>query len=103
MLTAKGDEFDRVLGLELGRTTIFQNPSVHANLCANRSYSSQIRVAIEGSSALRPPVIRSGDLELDPSLRAASRGGEVLHLTSAEYDILRLFIDHPDRCSLAKS
>src|SRR6266581_1439176 len=49
----------------------------------------------EGSNALRPPVIRSGDLELDPSARAASRAGEVLHLTSAEYDILRLFIGSP--------
>jgi DNA-binding response OmpR family regulator len=49
----------------------------------------------EGSSALRPPVIRSGDLELDPSARAASRAGEVLHLTSAEYDILRLFVGSP--------
>src|SRR5258708_2470704 len=49
----------------------------------------------EGGNALRPPVIRSGDLELDPSARAASRAGEVLHLTSAEYDILRLFIGSP--------
>src|SRR6202011_5246120 len=49
----------------------------------------------EGSNALRPPVIRSGDVELDPSARAASRAGQVLHLTSAEYDILRLFVESP--------
>src|SRR6266446_4975127 len=96
MLTAKGDEFDRVLGLELGADDYLTKPFSPRELVAR--ISAILRRSgwqSDGSNALRPPVIRSGDLELDPSARAASRAGAVLHLTSAEYDILRLFVASP--------
>jgi DNA-binding response OmpR family regulator len=96
MLTAKGDEFDRVLGLELGADDYLSKPFSARELVAR--IGAVLRRSgwqSEGGNSLRPPVIRSGDLELDPSARAASRAGEVLHLTSAEYDILRLFIGSP--------
>jgi DNA-binding response OmpR family regulator len=96
MLTAKGDEFDRVLGLELGADDYLSKPFSPRELVARiGAILRRSGWQSEGSSTLRPPVIRSGDLELDPSARAASRAGEVLHLTSAEYDILRLFIASP--------
>jgi two-component system response regulator CpxR len=96
MLTAKGDEFDRVLGLELGADDYLSKPFSPRELVARiGAILRRSGWQSEGSNALRPPVIRSGDLELDPSARAASRAGEVLHLTSAEYDILRLFIGSP--------
>ena len=96
MLTAKGDEFDRVLGLELGADDYISKPFSPRELVARiGAILRRSGWQSEGSNALRPPLIRSGDLELDPSARAASRAGEVLHLTSAEYDILRLFIASP--------
>jgi len=96
MLTAKGDEFDRVLGLELGADDYLSKPFSPRELVARiGAILRRSGWQSEGSNALRPPVIRSGDLELDPSARAVSRAGEVLHLTSAEYDILRLFIESP--------
>ncbi len=96
MLTAKGDEFDRVLGLELGADDYLSKPFSPRELVARiGAILRRSGWQSEGINALRPPVIHSGDLELDPSARAASRAGEVLHLTSAEYDILRLFIGSP--------
>jgi DNA-binding response OmpR family regulator len=96
MLTAKGDEFDRVLGLELGADDYLSKPFSPRELVARiGAILRRSGWQSEGGNALRPPVIRSGDLELDPSARAASRAGEVLHLTSAEYDVLRLFIGSP--------
>src|SRR5258706_9184065 len=96
MLTAKGDEFDRVLGLELGADDYLSKPFSARELVAR--IGAVLRRSgwqSESGNSLRPPVMRSGDLVLDPSARAASRAGEVLHLTSAEYDILRLFIASP--------
>jgi DNA-binding response OmpR family regulator len=96
MLTAKGDEFDRVLGLQLGADDYLSKPFSPRELVARvAAILRRSGWQSEGSNALRPPVVRMGDLELDPSARAASRAGDVLRLTSAEYDILRLFIGSP--------
>jgi DNA-binding response OmpR family regulator len=96
MLTAKGDEFDRVLGLELGADDYLSKPFSPRELVARiGAILRRSGWQSEGSNSLRPPVMRSGDLELDPSARSAFRAGEVLHLTSAEYDILTLFVGSP--------
>jgi DNA-binding response OmpR family regulator len=96
MLTARGDEFDRVLGLELGADDYLSKPFSPRELVARiGAILRRSGWRSEGGDALRPPVIRLGDLELDPSARAASRAGEVLRLTSAEYDILRLLVASP--------
>jgi two-component system response regulator CpxR len=96
MLTARGDEFDRVLGLELGADDYLAKPFSPRELVARiGAILRRSGWQSEGSSALRPPVIRSGDLEVDTSARAVTKAGELLRLTSAEYDLLRLFIESP--------
>src|SRR6202040_1479965 len=96
MLTAKGDEFDRVLGLQMGADDYLAKPFSPRELIARiGAILRRSGWQSEQAKPPRPPVIRSGDLVLDPSARAASRAGEVLHLTSAEYDVLRLFIGSP--------
>jgi len=96
MLTAKGDEFDRVLGLELGADDYLSKPFSPRELVARiGAILRRSGWQSESGNSLRPPVMRSGDLEMDPSARSVSKAGEPVHLTSAEYDLLRLFIESP--------
>lgn len=96
MLTAKGDEFDRILGLELGADDYLPKPFSPRELIAR--ISAILRRSgwqSEGSTASRPPAIRSGDIELDLAARTVSKAGELLKLTSAEFDLLRAFFESP--------
>lgn len=92
MLTARGDEFDRVLGLELGADDYLSKPFSERELVARISAILR-RAGWQAEEAItRPPVIRSGDLELDLGSRAVLRAGENLKLTSVEFDLLRVFL-----------
>ncbi|MEG9438387.1 response regulator transcription factor [Edaphobacter sp. HDX4] len=96
MLTAKGDEFDRILGLELGADDYLPKPFSPRELIAR--ISAILRRSIwhsESNAVSRPPVIRSRDIELDLAARTVVRAGELLRLTSAEFDLLRAFFESP--------
>lgn len=96
MLTARGDEFDRVLGLELGADDYLAKPFSPRELAAR--ISAILRRSgwqCEDSNRLRPPLLRSGDLVLDLAARTVLKSGEVLRLTSAEFDLLRIFFESP--------
>ncbi len=93
MLTAKGDEFDRILGLELGADDYLPKPFNPRELIARISAILR-RSGWQSTSdpASRPPVITSGDIDLDLGSRAVCRSGELLRVTSAEFDLLRIFV-----------
>jgi DNA-binding response OmpR family regulator len=96
MLTAKGDEFDRILGLELGADDYLAKPFSPRELIAR--ISAILRRSgwqSESNTASRPPVIHSGDIELDLAARTVSKGGEPVRLTTAEFDLLRTFFEAP--------
>jgi two-component system response regulator CpxR len=96
MLTAKGDEFDRILGLELGADDYLPKPFSPRELIAR--ISAILRRSgwqSEGTSTTRPPVIRSADIELDLAARTVLKAGKPLKLTSAEFDLLRAFFEAP--------
>jgi len=96
MLTAKGDEFDRILGLELGADDYLPKPFSPRELIAR--ISAILRRSgwqSESNTSSRPPVIHSGDIELDLAARTVSKAGELLRLTSAEFDLLRAFFETP--------
>jgi len=96
MLTAKGDEFDRVLGLELGADDYLTKPFSPRELVAR--ISAILRRSgwqSDNNNGLRPPRITSGDLELDLAARIVSKAGEPLNLTSAEFDLLHMFFEAP--------
>jgi DNA-binding response OmpR family regulator len=95
MLTAKGDEFDRVLGLQMGADDYLAKPFSPRELIA-RIGAILRRSGWQSEQAKpRPLSIKSGDLELDLAGHSASRSGKPLHLTSAEFGLLHAFLDSP--------
>jgi two-component system response regulator RegX3 len=85
MLTARGTEMDRIVGLELGADDYVVKPF------SAREVISRIRAVLR-RSAPRPqgeePVIAIGELELDPGARIARLAGEELQLSRKEFDLL---------------
>jgi two-component system response regulator CpxR len=96
MLTARGEEFDRILGLELGADDYLAKPFNPRELAAR--ISAILRRSgwqSDNKNGLRPPKIKFGDLELDLSARIVSKAGGSLNLTSAEFELLHMFFEFP--------
>jgi len=95
MLTAKGDEFDRVLGLQMGADDYLAKPFSPRELIARIGAILRRSGWQSEAKPPRPLAIKSADLELDLAGHSASKSGESLHLTSAEFDLLRAFLESP--------
>ena len=96
MLTARGDEYDRIIGLELGADDYLTKPFSPRELVARISAILR-RSGWESDQKKepRPPKLKSGDLELDLAARIVWKAGEPLNLTSAEFDLLHMFFEAP--------
>ena len=90
MLTAKGETFDKVLGLELGADDYMVKPFDAKEVVA-RIKAVLRRCPPEGDSS----VLRSGEVSLDTRAHTVLSGGERVDLTYKEYELLRLFLSHP--------
>ena len=90
MLTARGDEADRVLGLELGADDYVVKPFSARELVA------RIRAVLRRTSAVPTPAANGvqaiGAIELDQSARTVTLDGEPLELTRKEFDLLALLM-----------
>jgi two-component system response regulator CpxR len=89
MLTARGDDVDRIVGLELGADDYLGKPFNPRELAA-RLRAIQRRVAGDN----KPPreVLEVGDVTLDVGARVVRRGGTELALTTAEFALLELLL-----------
>jgi DNA-binding response OmpR family regulator len=111
MLTARSEEIDRVLGLEVGADDYVVKPFSMRELLA-RVRAMLRRVALDNSAATPPasggpagPATTGGDerplvcgpLRVNPAMRTAALDGAELDLTPKEYDLLALFAAHPGR------
>ncbi|TDV45378.1 DNA-binding response OmpR family regulator [Actinophytocola oryzae] len=90
MLTALGEEENRIAGLQLGADDYVTKPFSPRELALR--VSSVLRRAAPAPLA---GTIADGDLELDVSARRATRGGTDLSLTTREFDLLAYFLTHP--------
>lgn len=96
MLTARGEEADRILGLELGADDYVTKPFSPRELVLR--IGSVLRRAEAAPPAAAPaPVLRAGDLSADPSGRRAERAGHELALTAREFDLLVFLMGNPGR------
>jgi DNA-binding response OmpR family regulator len=93
MLTARGEEADRIVGLELGADDYVTKPF------SPRELAARVRTVLRRT---QPPVARDerlafGDLELDAGTREVLRSGSPLKLTAKEFDLLWFLASHPRR------
>jgi DNA-binding response OmpR family regulator len=93
MLTAKGEEIDRLVGLELGADDYVSKPFSPREVVAR--VRAILRRGDRGGSDGAPLVI--GRLEIDRERREVRRDAASVHLTRKEYDLLELLASHPGR------
>jgi two-component system, OmpR family, response regulator ResD len=95
MLTALGEESDRVAGLESGADDYVTKPFSPRELSLR--VQAVLRRARSGSTEATPPPVRSGRLEVDVAARRARSDGRELDLTVREFDLLAFLVRHPGR------
>jgi DNA-binding response OmpR family regulator len=94
MLTARGEEADRIIGLELGADDYVTKPFSPRELVAR--VRSVLRRGTEAND--RPDErVRIGDIEIDAAAREVRKRGSVLKLTAREFELLWFFARHPRR------
>jgi DNA-binding response OmpR family regulator len=93
MLTALGEETDRIVGLELGADDYVTKPFSPRELVA------RVRSVLRRSGTAAPTVerIETGDLVLDAAAREVRRGDAEVRLTAKEFDLLWFLASHPRR------
>jgi len=95
MITALGEETDRIVGLELGADDYLSKPF------SPREVLARIKAVLRRSQSEAAPAASAnllhgrGDLRLDVERHEASAGGSSLVLTRLEFDLLSLFLHHP--------
>lgn len=102
IVSGRGESVDRVVGLELGADDYITKPFDLRELLAR--VRSVLRRASGGGTPDRPQataaaaVLEFAGYRLDPAARTLSAGdGREVPLTSGEYDLLRLFLEHPNQ------
>jgi len=94
MLTARGSELDRILGLELGADDYLPKPFNPRELVA------RLRAILRRTNSTGVPSghpLHLADVELHPESRSVSRGGQPVTLTGAEFDLLHTFLRSPGK------
>lgn len=91
VLSAVGDEIDKVLLLEIGADDYVVKPF------GTRELVARIRAVLRRASPSRERVIRFGEVEVDFERRSVTRQGKELKFTPAEYNLLTYFLQNPDR------
>ena len=91
LLTAKGEESDRIVGLRLGADDYVVKPFSPAELVAR---VDAVLRRVDTTPEPEPPLL-FGELEIDPTARRATVKGETVPLTQREFDLLFFLARHP--------
>ena len=91
VLSALGDEFDKVLLLEIGADDYVVKPF------GTRELLARIRALLRRTAQGTPPALGFGDVEVDMARRLVKRAGKEVRTTRAEFNLLAFFLQNPGR------
>ncbi len=98
MLTAKNEELDRVLGLEIGADDYLTKPfSVRELIARIKAIFRRMEVNSKESEDDDVKILQFGDLKIDPVKRKVQLTNQTVELTAKEFDLLVQFAKHPGR------
>lgn len=91
MLTARGDDIDRIVGLEIGADDYLPKP------CNPRELVARLRAILRRTQKIptQRPIIEYQNIVVDCSKRTATHHGDLMELTNAEFNILEMLIKSP--------
>ncbi|ABE56813.1 two component transcriptional regulator, winged helix family [Shewanella denitrificans OS217] len=96
MLTAKGDEVDRIIGLELGADDYLPKPFNPRELLARiKAVMRRQAPKVPGAPAQEEESVSFGEFSLNLATREMYRGEESIALTSGEFAVLKVLVNHP--------
>ena len=93
MLTAKGDEVDRIVGLEMGADDYLPKPFNPRELLAR--VNAILRRQQQSSIHNTKDIFEFGNFSFDISNRSLHKNGQEIQITAGEYDLLRVFAERP--------
>jgi DNA-binding response OmpR family regulator len=98
LLTARGEDVDRIVGLEVGADDYLAKPFNPRELVARiRAVLRRTQVPDSSSEGQIPEIVRVGDIELDPATRAVRMRGKPVELTSVEFNLLQVLLQEAGR------
>ncbi len=97
MLTAKGDDVDRIVGLEMGADDYLAKPFNPRELVAriHAVLRRQGQPEAPGAPALEAAAVSFGPFSFDMATRALTRDGQRVNLTTGEFSVLKVLVRHP--------
>ncbi len=97
MLTAKGDEVDRIVGLEMGADNYLPKPFNPRELVAriNAVLRRKPRGGVPGAPGVEDGIYRFGAYEFNPATRELKKDGKPVALTTGEYSVLKVLVERP--------
>lgn len=96
MLTAKGDEVDRIIGLEMGADDYLPKPFNPRELVARvHAVLRRQPTTLPGAPTLDDEVVRFGSIVVNLGTRSLTRDGEDVTLTTGEFSLLKVLLQHP--------
>lgn len=96
MLTAKGDEVDKIIGLELGADDYLAKPFNPRELLARIKAVMRRRVVeVPGAPSAEEKIISFGEFTLNLATREMHQNDQVINLTSGEFAVLKSLVTHP--------
>jgi two-component system phosphate regulon response regulator OmpR len=97
MLTAKGGDVDRIVGLEMGADDYLPKPFNPRELLAriNAILRRKAPAEVPGAPSQEAVSVQFGEFELDLATRSLTKAGEAMPLTTGEFAVLKVFARHP--------